>query len=230
LVAHYFEQLLIQFLYMYTMILLLIIACVVIVYYYALYATRERIVVGSRSWNVVGSYDNAEDAAKLMASVNARMIKFMRVLKYKYKIGEYDSEPSGYTGRNDLRAIVQHMLAQYNPDEFYENDPRFSTETSYTVDKGRAMYICLRDKADPTKLVDEDTLFFTLLHEASHIANYNGWGHAATFWQVFKFILWEAQQSGVYTPVDYSAHPVWFCGLKIAWNPLFDDSVRSIWE
>jgi hypothetical protein len=130
---------------------------------------------------------------------------------------------------NDLYQIIDHLLDNYNPDVFYENDPRYSTETSYTVNKGDSMYICLRRKDDPTKLVDENILFFAHLHESAHIANYRGWGHENDFWAVFKFLLHEAQLCGVYVPTNYAKAPVDFCGLKVNYSPLYDASVPSLW-
>lgn len=193
----------------------------------------ERVLVGAREWKVVGGYQNAADAARLLARVNARMIEFMRFLRRKYHIDETDdvitAEGSRHVGGGELREMVGIMLDNYNPDKFYENDPRFSQDTSYTLNKGSSMYVCLRDRDHPDRLVDEDTLLFTMIHEAAHIANYRGWGHGADFWEIFKFLLHEAAESGVYHPVDYSKHPVTFCGLRIPWNPLFDPSVKEIW-
>ena len=108
-----------------------------------------------------------------------------------------------------------------------ENKPGHNG-TSYTVNKGRAMYICLRNKFDHNKLVDPEMLFFVMLHEASHIANYNGWGHDQRFWMVFKFILQNAVESGLYHPVDYSKYPQDYCGLHVDWNPLLDKTLPEI--
>jgi hypothetical protein len=195
------------------------------------------ILKGSRKWNVVSDYENSDAAAQLIARTNATLIEFMRTLKRKYHIDEPDDIIAEHAAEhqvaiespNDLYNIVDHLLDNYNPDSFYENDPRRSQDTSYTINKGDAMYICLRQRSDPRRLVDENTLLFTMLHEIAHIANYRGWGHGNDFWACFKFILHEAQLAGIYHPVDYAKHPVDFCGLLINWNPLFDDSVQQLW-
>jgi len=195
---------------------------------------------GHRKWNVVASYDNAHEAAELIARANSTMIEFMRYLEKKYHIDETDdvinAEANGdkhnriKNAPNDVYNIIDNLLNNYNPDNMYENDPRFSSGTSYTMNKGSSMHVCLRDKTDPTKLVDFDTLIFVLLHEISHIANYNGWGHDTQFWQTFKFILHEAVLAGIYKPVNYKTQPKNYCGLTIAYQPLHDGSLANLWE
>lgn len=193
--------------------------------------------VAGRPYHVVADYSNRDAAAALLNRTNAHMLEFMRYLKRKYHVDEPDDVIAEeqfvhqriVTAPNDVYNIVCHMLIGYDPDQFYENDPRYSKDTSYTVGKGAAMYVCLRDKAHPDQLVDENTLLFVMLHEASHIANYRGWGHIRAFWETFKFILHEAQTAGFYTPADYARRPVMYCGLLINYQPLFDDSVRNLW-
>lgn len=211
-------------------------AIVVLVILYLIWSTARytKVPAGVHQWSVVRDFDNNREAADLLARVNSRMIEFMRYLRRKYHIAEDDatigSEGAGHwaivRSPGDLHNIVSHMLRNYNPEAFYENDPRFTSDTSYTVAKGRAMYVCLRQKENPMQLVDEDVLLFTMIHEASHIANYQGWAHGRDFWSVFKFMLQEATASGVYRPVDYAKQPVKFCGLLVNYNPLFDSSVR----
>lgn len=224
------------------LILLLVITLVIIFYYHwaRLYLNLIRVKAGPvhREWNVVGTYENKRDAAELLAKVNSRMIEFMRFLKKKYHIDESDdtiaAEGDAHSkiihAPGDVYNIIDHLLDNYNPDVFYENDPRIANDTSYTLNKGSSMYICLRRKDDPTKLVDENTLLFVILHEASHIANYNDFGHSRAFWQTFKFILHEAVLTGIYKPIDYEKHPVNYCGLTLSWSPLYDTSLKDIWK
>jgi hypothetical protein len=182
---------------------------------------RHSVTDDGREWNLSG-YDNDSDAAALMSRANDRMMKLMCHLKKKYSvdmIGELPTDKLHYS----LRQIcIDNLLDHYNPDNFYENDPKkIGTETSYTLSKGSAMYICLRSKSDPEKLVDINTLMFVLLHESSHIAN-PGWGHTPIFWSIFKFILIEAVECGIYKTEDYQKNPKMYCGLSIDYNPILD--------
>lgn len=199
----------------------LLLVCAIIAIWWYRRAHYDTVEVEARTWNVIGKYENRADAAALLGRVNARMINFLRKLKAKYHV----DEPGGPTPvAGSPFAMVDYLLDNYNPDVFYENDAT-DGETSYTINKGAAMYICLREPLDKSKLVDESDLFFVLLHESAHIANYQGWGHGEDFWSVFKFMLIEAEIAGEYTPVDYSKHPIKYCGLDVTYNPYFDKSL-----
>ncbi len=220
---------------MYSVVIGLIIVIIILV----VFRTRYTVVQsGRRRWHVVSDYDNNKQAAQLLARTNAVIIEFLRALKKKYHIDEtadtIAEHPADHSrvvnAPNDLYNMIDHLLDNYNPDMFFENDPRYTSDTSYTLNKGDAMYICLRRRDNPEQLVDENVLLFTMLHEMAHIANYRGWGHGNDFWACFKFILHEAQIAGLYHPVDYAKYPVDFCGMTINWNPLFDKSVPELWS
>lgn len=219
--------------------LILILVLAVVYYQHPRFnLTQIRAGPTDRQWNVLDNYKNKREAAELLAKVNSTMIEFMRVLKKKYHIDEPDdiiaaegvSHSKILNAPGDVYNIVDNLLNNYNPEVFYENDPRKSDNTSYTVNKGSSMYVCLRDKSNITQLTDFDTLLFVMLHEASHIANYRGWGHGIDFWQTFLFILHEAQLAGIYKPIDYSKYPVDYCGLRIEYNPIFDKTLKRIWK
>lgn len=211
---------------------------VILIYMWMQPRNLSPVRVGVREWNMIRDFDNRMEAAEMVSRVNKTMIEFMRALKKKYHIDETDDviaeEGSAHTSAvnapNDIYNMVDHLLRSYNPDEFHETDPRYTKDTSYTLNKGASTYVCVRDKTDPTKLVRESDLLFVMLHEATHMANYKNWGHEKQFWAAFKWILYEAQSAGVYVPIDYKRYPTVYCGLKIDYQPLFDDSLPRIWE
>lgn len=210
----------------------LLIAVLFLIYYYT--PQRVRVNVDNRAWSVVGSYDNSGEAALMLSRLHARMLKFLKFLKVKYHVDETDDIIAGEgtlhnVGSEDVQRIVNSLLDNYNPDAFYENDPRYSGDTSYTLNKGDSMYICLRKRTNPIEFEDEETVFFVMLHECAHIGNYNGWGHDDRFWTVFKFLLHEAVEAGIYKPIDYAAHPRTYCGLDIYFQPLNDDTLPNLW-
>lgn len=219
-----------------------IIICFIVVLIYYFQTGYTQVNDAGRDWNVSSAFSNSDAAAKLMSDTHSKIIVFLRYLKYKYHIDEADDVHDGLVedtreithssaihSPNDTYNIIDHLLDNYNPDVIYENDPRWSTDTSYTIDKGASMYVCLRDKQNPNQLVDPDIFMFVMLHEMSHIANYNGWGHEEDFWTVFKFILHEAVLSGIYKPVNYAISPVTYCGLKVDYSPLYNTSLRDLW-
>lgn len=211
---------------------ILFIITIILIIVYNRAASREEIEAGGRRWNVLKQYHNSAEAAKLLYRTNATMMRFLQFMKEKYHINETAEEIEECENHATAIASEPHRIAaalldNYNPDVFYENEPG-SNGTSYTLNKGAAMYICLRNKFDSNVLVDPDMLLFVMLHEAAHIANYNGWGHNTRFWEVFKFILKNAEESGLYKPIDYSKNPQNYCGLHVDYNPLLDRGLRNI--
>lgn len=190
-----------------------------------------KVEVGGRKYNVVGRYGNKAKAAAIFAELHSRMVIVMTHLKKKYvgwDSASLDAGTATSQPHDDLRNIALAIIRNYDPDKFYENDPAMSGETAYTLNKGSTMYFCIRDKECSSDFCDFDILLFAMLHETSHIGTYNDWGHTTRFWEVFKFVLQEAAESGAYKPVDYSKSPRVYCGLEVGYNPMFDKSLRDI--
>lgn len=190
------------------MIAVAIFALILAVYYF-----RSRPVLThheNMTW-YTADYPNAPEAAAMLSRLHKKTVILIEHLKTRYSTTS--DSPVGVV------AAVDFLSANYKPENIRENDPRFSAETSYTINKGTRMYICLRDRKHPERLMDDDIVFFAHLHELSHITNHLGWGHKDDFWATFAFILREAQIAGVYTPVDYSKYPKDFCGLRVNYNP-----------
>ncbi len=208
-----------------------IVLLVLLVFLWSRYDRRETIQVGTRQWHVLSDFDNAAAAAALLDQTHGKIMRFLQYVKEKYHVNETDEEieecGGSHPGDSDQRRIITALLDGYNPDVFYENRPG-KNGTSYTINKGAAMYICLRNKLDNNILVDPDMLLYVMLHEAAHIANYNGWGHEQRFWEVFKFILKNAVESGAYTPKDYGRRPEVYCGLDVNYSPLYDKRLADI--
>lgn len=195
---------------------IIIIVLLIFIYKYATWRVPVRAT--NREWLVAQKYSNKKEAAEFLDRLHTDMLKFMGYLKKKYRVDEYDGDWSKYTHQ---QRIVKSLITNYNPDTIIENDPSVSMDTAYTVNKGEAMYFCLRQREDPMKFNPYNAAMFAMLHEMTHIACYHLYAHPPDFWRTFKWVLQEAEMSGVYTPVDYSKVPTTYCGLKIQSNPYF---------
>lgn len=207
-------------------ILGIIIVLVLLVIFYC-WSQRDKYVIRQTKYgpyHVLRRFSNCQEAADLMALVNHNLLQFMRVLKGKYDNSQHQAE------NPDVWNMVDAVLHDFNPEAIYENDPQnIRGDTSYTVDKGRAIYMCVRDRRDPMHIIDYNTVMFVMLHEVGgHIGNYNGWGHPKRFWEIFKFFLREATIAGVYTPIDYVKNNKMYCGLNINYQPLFDPGLINL--
>jgi len=91
--------------------------------------------------------------------------------------------------------------------------------TSYSVDKGKELSICLRNK-DTKEIHQINILMFVCIHEMAHLMS-KSYGHNAEFNKNFKILLEKAISLGIYSNKDYSKENVEYCGMTIDNNPLF---------
>lgn len=126
----------------------------------------------------------------------------------------------------DLQIIVNHLVAKYpqnddvkrlfknfNPENISEGDPS-SGYTSYSVNKGESIILCIRQDDKDKSFVEKNTILYVAIHELGHLMS-KTIGHNKEFWDNFKFILNEAVNIGIYKKVDYKNNPSPYCGIKL---------------
>jgi hypothetical protein len=149
---------------------------------------------------------NMQKAADLLAITTKKLKQLSDVLIVKYEGQE----------------IGENLRKNFNPNKIKEILPT-SQYTAYSENKGSKIAFCLSDesKDDTKNLIDENTLMFVALHEFTHVAT-TSIGHGDEFWSNFKTILIEANELGIYTPVDYKNKETEYCGMTINDNPYYD--------
>ena len=90
------------------------------------------------------------------------------------------------------------------------------SDTSYTVNKGEKIILCLADRENDN-LYSYNLLMYVLIHELAHILN-TTYGHDDNFKKTFRFILEKAIELNLYTYEDYKNNPVNYCGLVLNTN------------
>lgn len=147
-----------------------------------------------------------QQVANIFAQININIIKLLAHLKSN----SYDKE-------NNWR--VKNLLNNYNPDNLMEISP-FSpgNSTSYTVDKGSVLALCIKNNSDG-KFVDMNILMFVVIHELAHLS-VESVGHGAEFVDAFTFLLKEGINAGVYKYDNYYENPVYYCKMTINSTPL----------
>lgn len=148
-------------------------------------------------------------AADMMARVRLKMKK----LKLHCEATFPDKPQVKQLSRNfDAEA---HRLGEATPEDEF---------TSFSVNKGESVHFCLRQReGGDESLVDENIVTFVALHEMGHIIT-KSVGHGPDFWNNFAWLLQEAERIGIYTPQNFNAHPVSYCGMKITDQPKYDPS------
>lgn len=174
-------------------------------------------------YNVAVGYDNMDEVLAMFSRLNADTMVLLKYMRTKW-IDKTFTDPTDIDKQN----IVANLLYRYNPEALYETNPRFTSNTSFTIYKGVRMSICMRQKYDTSQLVDYDVLKFVYLHELSHIGAYDVVDHAERFWEIFKFILTEATSAGIYKAVDYRTRAQPYCGMNVSYNPIYDVDVAML--
>jgi hypothetical protein len=120
--------------------------------------------------------------------------------------------------RKDRVNCIRRLYKNYNGDVIAES-PKNSTSTSYSINKGEKIYLCIRQRDNMDELIDFNTVTFVALHELAHLMT-KTIGHTEEFWSNFKFILEEAIAEGYYEYQDFRKKPVKYCGTTISDTPL----------
>lgn len=151
---------------------------------------------------LVRSLPDKQEAADMLANIRSRLEKMVLHLRENFE--------------NDERS--QLLLKNFRSDKLSEGSEN-SKYTSYSINKGEKIVLCLRSRDKAKKLVDLNTMTFVALHELSHLATVSV-GHTKEFWDNFKWILKEAIKIKIYEFQDFNSKPEGYCGIQITDQPL----------
>jgi hypothetical protein len=155
---------------------------------------------------IVRNLPDKQDAADRLARTRAKLLRLMRDLKQA----------------DGKKPFVEQMIRNFDadPSRFSESAPDASY-TSYSVNKGEKVFMCLRQRNEKEELVDENIITFVALHEMAHIGTVDV-GHTPLFWNNFGWLLKRAEELQIYQYTDFAAHPVEYCGIRITDQPTYD--------
>ncbi len=151
---------------------------------------------------LVRDKENSQIAANLLGQINLNIRKFVDYV---------------YNKRNDEGYVENKMYIEQLHEKIQgvvisESDEN-SEFTSFAVNKGEQIVVCLRSKYDGN-FHDMNTIMYVILHEASHCANPSS-GHNSEFKHVFAAFAKYGIELGIYKKVDFAANPVEYCGITI---------------
>jgi len=152
---------------------------------------------------LVQSLPDKKEAADLLAQIIANLQKLVKHLEE--------------TQADDERTV--RIVKNFNANAISEGSEN-AKYTSYSVNKGEKVVLCLRSRDKSNKLMDLNTMMFVALHELSHISS-KTIGHDETFWNNFKWLLQNSVQIGIYQEQDFKQKPVEYCGIQITDYPLY---------
>ena len=132
----------------------------------------------------------------------------------KFKINDDTTMEYMYV-RTDDNKDLNRLFRNYKPNQLKEKHPK-SLGTSFTLNK-KDVILCLK-KNNGKSMVDENTLFFVLLHEISHIMT-KSIGHQEDYWENFRFLLAHAIVANLYEFDSYKNEKR-YCGINISSSPI----------
>ena len=154
-------------------------------------------------FHLVQELPDKKEAADIMAEIKNRIEKLLKYLQ------------STYPDNLDIRRLT----GKYDEDNIRETHIN-DNGTSYSIDKGEEIHLCLRDK-ESLKLHKTNILMFVTIHEIAHIMS-KTYGHNDEFNKNFIFLLKNSVKIGIYQNIDYSKTNKEFCGMTVDSNPLFN--------
>lgn len=134
------------------------------------------------------------------------------------KLEQFTTDLMNYLSARHPKDVRTKRLLDNLAEIKMEESPFEDDTSSYTVNKGELIALCIRNKEDKD-FHDWNTLLFVLIHELAHVASVTT-GHNAEFIRNFKWLLERANEAGLYQPVDYSKNPITYCGVRVTNNPM----------
>ena len=164
----------------------------------------EKSSVDDRKY-LVRKLKDSKDAANKLAELNGHIFKII--------------DHCQTTKKENIKLLKEN----YNPDTLSETIPG-SKYTSYSVNKGEAIAICIRNK-DNT-FMNINTILFVTIHELAHVMTLST-GHTKEFWNNMKYLLEEAEKLNLYKPVNYNKYNESYCGMTINSTPYDFDKDKN---
>jgi predicted metal-dependent hydrolase len=184
-------------------IIILILFFIIYMFYNCLYFKENLVIelatVDNEQYYVRNSEDKSK-AANTLATIKNNIKKL--VLHLKNNINEYIDE----------KEYINNLVNRTKQINIMET-PAEEKNTSYTINKGEKIVICLRSKL-LNEIHDINTIMYVVIHELAHVACPE-FGHTPLFKQIFIFLLKVSQKINIYNPIDYRKNPQDYCGMTI---------------
>lgn len=147
---------------------------------------------------IVRKLKDSRSASDKLAKINIKILKLINHIKDKDKDG------------------IDRLVRRYNPDTLSETGLN-AKYTSYSVNKGEKISICIRNKENNI-FMNDNIIMFVVIHELAHIMTIQI-GHPKEFWDNMKYLLEKAEEINLYNPEDYEKNPQIYCGMEINSSP-----------
>jgi hypothetical protein len=183
----------------------------------------------SKKYNIEVLQDkpDPELASKLIIKVNQNLDKLLKHINEKYSNDNLDKIPANqmnFKKKIFIRNVLKDLNKNYKSFKIKENFPIISNhKTSYNVNKGENIYLCLRNYST-NEFHNFNDIMFVAIHELTHCCHHST-GHNKDFWAIFRFLLENANDINMYKFINYKKNPYHYCSTKVTYNPVFDNTL-----
>ena len=188
--------------------IIIVVVFIILIYYFVHIAKNEASYVKSDlngKEYLVQNLDNKDEASYILSVIHERIFILSDYLcqnKNKYP---------------DFRPYIQQFCDRVNDIVLEENAPD-GKYTSYTVNKGDKISLCLRS-IQTKNLHDLNLIMYVVIHELAHVACPEI-DHTELFKKILIFLLEISIMLKIYKYTNYQKHPMEYCGLTIHENLL----------
>lgn len=144
---------------------------------------------------IVRNTSQSKETANTLARLNKKIIDLIE------KLEEF--------GNVEYQGMILRLKQRYNPKTLNESriEPNL---TSYTINKGESISLCVRTRDNNDHLYNDNILFGVLLHELAHVGSIQ-LDHGFEFVNNFNYLLKKATEFGVFKRIN---EPFDYCGIE----------------
>lgn len=188
--------------------IIIFIVFLIIINYFSKISSKEVVYIISdydnKKYLVLNKVDK-HDAAYTLSVIRDRIKKLVDYLNKNI-----DKYP-------DYKIYITQLITRIGDINLTENAPG-EKFTSYTVNKGQEISLCLRN-ISTGKLHNINIITYVAIHEISHVACPVP-DHDDPFRKIFIFFLQKSIELKIYKKENYDINPFNYCGLEIKENLL----------
>ena len=117
------------------------------------------------------------------------------------------------------------MINNFKIDNLFEVYPlNVNNDTSYTINKGEELGLCVRSGDDFYNTHELDIIIFVFTHELAHVITLTE-QHTDEFWKNFKYLLSLGYKHNLLNLIDFNNNTTKYCGMEIDYNPYLDKTL-----
>jgi hypothetical protein len=222
-----------------SIIIVLILAYILVCYFTksGFFDKTVYVEVEGKKYKVLEELNNKDNSANILNNVDKSIKDLIQFIENKYTDEYINSIDGKYNQKKEiLKQIKRRLKSTYSTNSLKENYPsQEKTDVSYNLNKGSTIALCLRNYKNPENFHEYNEILFVALHEIAHSINCNeealmcgnSYGHDNMFWYIFKILLEESVDAGIYNKKNYTDDPVNYCSMDITYNPLYDKTLTD---